>query len=299
MKQKEKNKINPEFTDILNEFNFFDAEPSKKFEDSLKNKFLKASLPQKSNFSFFSMRKLMWLSTTLIAVTVLSISGIVINFNNRAVLAQTFENIYAKSSQSALMPVFAKLKKLSNTDLDQAMNISALPLQKDTYGTATTTVITYGSAYDDCAKLFKFDKSISKTITFESYKNNSYRFKTHVFDQNGTEIELLLSDGERYFSQKQDKTLGSGVANFNNIDAFIPENLYKSAENEIIWEDSAICNDKEEILKNKIAFTTEGAIETFEITKKDSEESIYKASFEIKRMTDEELVLVDELFRVE
>jgi len=59
-----------------------------------------------------------------------------------------------------------------------------------------------------------------------------------------------------------------------------------------------LCSGKNQIIQSKIIFNSDNSIQSFEINLQDSAELIYKASFEIKKMTNVELILVDDLFKI-
>jgi len=297
MNSKNINKQN--LDEVLIDFNLSDAKASKGFENNLREKFLKEAFPEKRMIFGFINRRIPLIFSMFLVFSLVAFIGFSFDSSNKfQVRAQTFERIYSVSPQSALMPVFAKLKNLTNKDLEKAMNISDIPFLKDNYGTSTTTTINYGQAYEQCEDLFRFNSAVKKTITFESYRDGTYKFKTHVFDENNTEIELLISDGAKYFSEKQNKTLGTATLDFSSIDKFIPDNLYQTNTNDITWEDSMLCSGKNQIIQSKIIFNSDNSIQSFEINLQDSAELIYKASFEIKKMTNVELILVDDLFKI-
>lgn len=298
MKVKNKINKNKKLTDeIIQEIGFDYLGPSDSFIRKLKKEFLEAAEQPKKyidkSFSYF-----LRFFSVLVVFSLVLVIGLRINLNNNVELsANSFRDVYQNSSQSAMMPVFAKLRNLNSGEITSAMNISRIPLDKSNFGTSTTTKIFYGPAYESCANIFKFDKSISKTITFESYHQGIYKFKTHVFNQNNVEIELLLSDGENYFSQTSGQTYGSGSANISSINNFLPNNLETVQGQEISWYEQIDCNGKQFTLKNIIKYESANqTIKSFEIYNSSLNDYIYRAEFEIQPMTQAELKLVDSIF---
>lgn len=174
--------------------------PSKNFESKLKDQFLTAALNEDRHNKARAIFGVQNLYTLLFASTVVVIIfGGFYKYDYQQRNEQELRSIFMLNSQTALIPF------LFNTDTGSNLSISSLlstpnivPIygNKQNYIKVTTQQFKYGPAFDKCESYYLFDKNVKKTITYEYYKNPTFKYRAEIYDQNDNLTGLFIYDGE-------------------------------------------------------------------------------------------------------
>ncbi len=274
--------------------------PDSGFEAKLKKKFIATALGKENED--LRNRKFNTIGLSFLSILIffsLFYSALSFyNSNENKVNASRFIEITESNPQSALMPVFASLNKYSGDEIDIAMNISKIPFNKDSFGTKTITTLEYGESFEVCNSIFKFDKTLSKIVTFEFYEKSTYKFKTHIFNTEDEEIDVLIYNGKEYFSSKRDLIDNNNTEIISKIESFIPEDLEVRDSNLLFWKERINCNGKDLEVVNEIKFEDSKLVRfSVFVNNTDIKNLVYTGSFEISEMTMEELISVDQIFK--